>query len=170
MESGDILRKIYDAFFHRPMNFSFIDDYVSGSAKMMSERSVEWVRGKGIRAILSLTETPIPSAWLGSEINYLHVSIENHRAPTLSQIQTCVEFISNNVHKGNKTLVHCAAGKGRTGTILAAYLSSRDNISAEIAIEETRAKRKGSIERDPKAGQETAVAEYRRSFSRTSGA
>jgi atypical dual specificity phosphatase len=170
LESGDILRKIYDIFLHRPMNFSFIDDYVCGSARFMSKRSIDWVRGKGVRAILSLTETPIPKAWLDSSIDYLQVPIENHHAPTLAQLKTCVAFISKNVAKGNKTDVHCAAGKGRTGTILAAYVSTKNNISAELAIEQIRAKRKGSVERDPRAGQEAAVSEYRKGFSKTNNA
>ena len=38
-------------------------------------------------------------------------------------------------------MVHCAAGKGRTGTVIAAYICKRDNISAEMAIEQIRAKR-----------------------------
>jgi atypical dual specificity phosphatase len=136
----------------------------------MSKRSVDWVRKKGVRAILSLTETPIPNAWLDSGVDYLQVPIENHHAPTLTQLQTCVDFISKNVEKGNRTLIHCAAGKGRTGTILAAYVCSKDNVSAELAIEQTRAKRKGSVERDPKSGQEAAVREYRNGFSKAKNA
>lgn len=167
METGDVLRKVYDVFFHRPMNFSFVDNYVCGSARIMSKRDMDWLKAKGVKAIIALTEAPAPSSWLeGSGIEYKHVPVKNHFAPTFAQLEECVDFIEKNVQKGDKTLVHCAAGKGRTGTVIAAYLCEHDNISAELAIERIRAKRSGSVERNPKSGQEKAVVDYRQDLYR----
>ncbi|HYB03455.1 MAG TPA: dual specificity protein phosphatase family protein, partial [Nitrososphaerales archaeon] len=56
------------------------------------------------------------------------------------------------------TLVHCTAGKGRTGTVLAAYLCATKQLSAEDAIRAVRSKRGGSIEKN--SGQEEAVRKY----------
>lgn len=166
MEVGDILRKVHDTIFHRPMNFSFVDDYVCGSARIMSKRDVDWLIGKGIKAIISVTEDPIPNAWLnGSAISYKHVPVMNHRAPSPDQLARCVEFIEENIRLDNKTLVHCAAGKGRTGTVLAAYICSRDNISAESSIEKIRSQRSASVEKNPASGQEEAVKSYELSRS-----
>lgn len=161
MEIGDVFRKIYDVIYHRPMNFSFVDNYVCGSARMMSKRDIDWVKSKGVKAILALTETPAPGSWFeGSGIEYKDVLVKNHAAPSMDQLEDCVNFIQMNIQKGYKTLVHCAAGKGRTGTVLAAYFCASDNISAEMAIEQVRRKRVGSVEKDPKSGQEKAVIEF----------
>ena len=43
---------------------------------------------------------------------------------------------------------HCAAGRGRTGTILAAYLIKRENLTADQAIKRIRSIRPGSIQSD----------------------
>ena len=169
LEIGDILRKVYDIFYHRPMNFSFVDDHLCGSARIMSTKDVDWLKTKGVNAMLALTETPAPSSWIeGFGIEYKQVPIKNHTAPTLAQLEDCVAFIERNIQKENKVLVHCAAGKGRTGTIIAAYLCARDNIPAELAIERVRAKRHGSVERNPRSGQENAVAEYQKSLHKKS--
>ena len=165
MEIGDVFRKIYDEIFHKPMNFSFVDNYICGSARIMSRGDIDWLKKKGVKSILALTETSAPSSWFeGSGIEYKHVPVKNHFAPTPAQLEECVDFIERNVQQGNKTLVHCAAGKGRTGTVIAAYVCKRDNISAEIAIEQIRAKRSGSVERNSKSGQEDAVIEFRKSL------
>ncbi|MDG6907246.1 MAG: dual specificity protein phosphatase family protein [Nitrososphaerota archaeon] len=161
MEIGDILRKIYDSIYHRPMNFSFIDNYVCGSARIMSKQDIDWLKLKGVKAVLALTETAIPSSWVeASGIEYKHVPVKNHTSPSIEQLDDCVNFIERIGREGKKTLVHCAAGKGRTGTVLAAYLCEHNDISAETAIEQVRTKRGGSIENDPESGQENVVIEF----------
>jgi len=50
-------------------------------------------------------------------------------------------------------LVHCAAGIGRTGAVLAAYLIRTENLSATEAIFRVRSQRPGSIEK----GQENSL-------------
>jgi atypical dual specificity phosphatase len=54
-------------------------------------------------------------------------------------------------------MVHCAAGKGRTGSVLAAYLVKKQGVTAEEAIEKIRSMRPGSIQ---SVVQETAVSMY----------
>jgi len=153
------MRKFYGLSLGRPMNVSFIDGCVCGSARPMSKKEVDFlVSKKGVSAILSLTENPLPSEWLGQLKDYKHISIRNHTAPNISQLTEAVDFVTTNVRVGRKTAVHCAAGKGRTGTVLAAYLCASQHISSKQAIQTVRAKRSGSVEKN--SGQEEVVSQF----------
>ena len=162
-EKGDIVRFIYGRILGRPMNFSFIDDNVAGSAGPLRKKEVDWLRNKkGIGAILSVREAPLTSGWVEG-LRYLNVPVRNHLAPTLEQMNECVNFIMNETAAGKKTTVHCAAGLGRTGTVLAGYLCLKHGMTADEAIKQIRTKRHGSVER----GQEKIIHEYFESLGRS---
>jgi atypical dual specificity phosphatase len=82
----------------------------------------------------------------------------DYSTPTHEQIEKIVHFIEKRLQHNEPVVVHCRAGYGRTGTLLACYLVSR-GMSASQAMAEVRRARPGSIEmRD----QERAVHEYAR--------
>jgi atypical dual specificity phosphatase len=54
-------------------------------------------------------------------------------------------------------MIHCAAGRGRTGTVLAAYILREENLTADDAIKQIRSIRPGSIQSDQ---QEIALVMY----------
>src|SRR5437899_12637117 len=58
-------------------------------------------------------------------------------APSLDQVDDFVAFVASKIAEGKKVLVHCFAGRGRTGTMLAAYLIHK-GMSAEAAVREIR--------------------------------
>ena len=74
-----------------------------------------------------------------------HLPVRDFQPPTPEQIKDFVEFAKNARSEGKKLVVHCDAGIGRTGTLLACYLVSK-GYSATDAIKEVRMKRPGSIE------------------------
>ena len=65
------------------------------------------------------------------------ICIEDFTAPTFDQINEFVRFVEAKITEGKKVLVHCYAGRGRTGTMLGAFLIHR-GMSAEAAIREIR--------------------------------
>src|SRR5438094_2290547 len=49
------------------------------------------------------------------------ICVEDFASPTFDQIDDFVAFAEAKLGEGKKVLVHCYAGRGRTGTILAAF-------------------------------------------------
>ena len=116
-----------------------------------------WLRAHGVQVVLSLTEDALPRAWVNDAgLLAVHVPVADFAAPSHSQFETCLEAIGK-AHAANLGVaVHCAAGKGRTGTVLAAYFVAR-GLSADDAIRRVRELRPGSVETRE---QEQAVARF----------
>ncbi|HEY8504425.1 MAG TPA: dual specificity protein phosphatase family protein, partial [Gemmataceae bacterium] len=88
----------------------------------------------------------------------VHVPVPDMEAPTPEQLARCVSAIRKANEAGMGVAVHCTAGLGRTGSILAAYLVSK-GLSAEEAMTQVRELRPGSIETE---AQEEAIQAYAR--------
>ncbi|MFW9904608.1 MAG: dual specificity protein phosphatase family protein [Candidatus Thorarchaeota archaeon] len=73
-------------------------------------------------------------------IPYLHLPINNFSTPTETDLETILEFFQDcqNDHPNLPVLIHCTAGHGRTGTIIAAILVVIDRLKPEDAIKYVR--------------------------------
>lgn len=67
------------------------------------------------------------------------ICVEDFMPPTFEQVDEFVGYVDRKLGEGKKVLVHCYAGRGRTGTMLAAYLVHR-GMAAAGAIREIREK------------------------------
>ena len=78
----------------------------------------------GIRHIVTLMEeTPLDEKWfVGKRITHTHIPTGRYQCPTLEQVDLIIEMFQDE----NKLplLLHCAGGKGRTGTTAACYIAA----------------------------------------------
>ncbi|KAB2833407.1 MAG: hypothetical protein F9K48_08490 [Candidatus Brocadia sp.] len=131
-----------------PKNFSWvIEGEIAGMARPVSVVSdLEFLKDNGIEAIVSLTELPLPKTFIEEfGFEYKHIPVADLTSPTQGQIDEFVTFVNNLITSKKKTVVHCDAGIGRTGTMLACYLVNK-GYGAQKAMTEVRKKRPGSIE------------------------
>ena len=143
---GNIWRKVHGKITKKPTNFSwFIDEKLAGCGMPTTYDEVDWVVKQGIKSIITMTENALPETWI-QDIKYLHVPTEDLNAPDMDKIDDAVDFIHQRINDKEPVMVHCAAGIGRTGTILACYLIKYRKYSAKNAIEKVRKERPGSVQ------------------------
>lgn len=133
-------------------NFSWlVEGEIAGMARP-DPSDAERLRDEGISALVSLTRRP-PFFDPPVGLAILHIPVLDMTPPTQAQLLQAVEFLRSVVAAGGRAAVHCVAGYGRTGTVLASYLVAGGE-DPEEAIHRVREARPGSIET---AEQEHAV-------------
>jgi atypical dual specificity phosphatase len=128
-------------------------------AQAALDEDLAWLRGRGIGAVLSLTETPLDRSMLARHrLDALHLPVDDLHAPSPAQLHYALAFIDRQQALGHAVAVHCLMGQGRTGTVLAAH-RIRAGSTPDAALAELRALSPGAI---GSPEQETAL----RSFAR----
>eukprot|EP00283_Hemiselmis_rufescens_P002211 CAMPEP_0173419082 /NCGR_PEP_ID=MMETSP1357-20121228/1052_1 /TAXON_ID=77926 /ORGANISM="Hemiselmis rufescens, Strain PCC563" /LENGTH=176 /DNA_ID=CAMNT_0014381665 /DNA_START=173 /DNA_END=703 /DNA_ORIENTATION=+ len=133
---------------HRP---GFLPDAVNEKPGGVDDALVaEWctfIKGKGVTRILSLLEDD-EALWYNTPIatqleahGFSEASGTYVRSPLSSAegAKTAVEAITKAKESGDKIVLHCSGGIGRTGLISAVYLVKQYGLSPEDAVKEVTA-------------------------------
>jgi atypical dual specificity phosphatase len=110
------------------------------------EEDLASMAANGITHLVSLTEEPYPRDKLASfGISGRHLAIRDMNVPAVRTAASLCRSIERIIDDGGSVAVHCRAGLGRTGTILAAYLVWR-GAGPDDAIQRLRAIRSGYLQ------------------------
>jgi atypical dual specificity phosphatase len=96
-----------------------------------------FLHAQGIGAIVTLYDKPLSPEPGTLGFQYLFVATPDFRPPP--DLTHILSFIAEQSEQGRGVLVHCFAGIGRTGTVLAAWLLRQDpSLTTAEAIERVR--------------------------------
>eukprot|EP00752_Nemacystus_decipiens_P007891 g7051.t1 len=118
---------------------------------------------KGVTAIFNLTEPGehphcgdglekssgfpyLPETFMREGISVYNFAWEDMTTPSMSVLADIVRVAASSLRVGGKIAVHCHAGYGRTGLVIASILVMLRNLPAQQAVALVRDKRPGSVQ------------------------
>jgi atypical dual specificity phosphatase len=131
----------------REFTFTWIEEgKLAACSAPASSAALETLAKHGISLIVNLHLGSYRDGALSKYgMRELHLPVTDLTAPTRDQINAAVAKIAEAINNDERVAVHCVAGLGRTGTVVACWLVAQ-GMDAESAIAHVRGLRPGSIE------------------------
>ncbi len=138
------------------LNFSWIlEGSIAGAQGPTNTRDITFLKLNDVQAVVRMEENTISTEPWG--MVELYEPVRDFTAPNMEQIHRIVTFVEEEMETWERpVVVTCAAGMGRTGTILACYFV-KVGYQPQDAIDYVRQLRPGSIQTRE---QEEAVKDY----------
>jgi len=96
------------------------------------------LRMLGITTLITLTHRDLDQDALRRQgLRNFHLGISDNEPPSIPQMRALAGRMSELLHNGETLAVHCRAGLGRTGTVVAGWLMC-DGLPAQLAIQRIR--------------------------------
>jgi atypical dual specificity phosphatase len=100
----------------------------------------------GTRAIVCLLDFPHLGHIYSSAGFAVHmIPVADGGCPTREQFASFLQFVDHQRSVGHPVAVHCTAGRGRTGTVIAGYLITK-GYTLDAALAHVRARQHGAVE------------------------
>jgi atypical dual specificity phosphatase len=147
-------KRDYISAYKGPSGFNWLVNGLLGGVRRPGifsdlRQDVELLQNLGVSLLVTLNENWEPPVSLLEEYNIdsYQLKITDLQAPTLAEALEACQLVDSYLSNNKICVYHCRAGKGRTGTLLAAQLMFY-GLTADEAVTETRAQNPRWIESD----------------------
>ncbi|MHA2432256.1 MAG: protein-tyrosine phosphatase family protein [Candidatus Thorarchaeota archaeon] len=145
------MNTMLDMFEHRPGE-------LWGSALPETREDLERIVDAGIKVMISLESRFGFPDFSGLELEQHHITVPDFGIPSDDNVREFVTIVEDALKQGKPVLIHCLAGCGRTGTMMAlAEVYLYDSADGRAAIDRVRKSRPCAIETD---GQEEVIVKH----------
>ena len=105
----------------------WITDNLAVGYAPRSEEELDEVKAQGITAIVNLCAECYDLHAIEERRGFrvYFIPLQDEGAPDIAEMEKAVAWIDDSIGSGNKVLVHCRFGIGRTGTLIAAFFLSK---------------------------------------------
>jgi atypical dual specificity phosphatase len=103
---------------------------------------LDWLARQGISVLFNLTDHP----YRDDRFRIHDIPMADGSAPDDEQIQRFCAQVERELAAKQAVYVHCLAGCGRTGTMMACYLVYRERLDPMVALRRVRGIRSCSVE------------------------
>ncbi|XP_030747781.1 dual specificity protein phosphatase 23-like [Sitophilus oryzae] len=142
-----------------PWNFSWVlPNELAATSCPQTLDDLEFLKSEGIRHLVTLSPEYIPPIRHFNGIKWSYIPIEEFEPPTLEDMTNFIKICQEAKENNEAVAVHCRAGRGRTGVMVACYFVRFMDMAPDRAITNIRMMRPGSVETHK---QERAVRDYR---------
>jgi atypical dual specificity phosphatase len=99
------------------------------------DRDYEFLLDVGVNAVVDVREEREDDRDLyrQNDIDYLKLKVLDVMVPSTEQMDEGSAFIRQHVENGDTVFIHCAKGRGRSATMLAAYLMRYEGLTYDEA-------------------------------------
>lgn len=129
-------------------NFNWVaDEVIAGSSKPYFSEQFNFLHNERIKVIINLTKDPLIKTDQLDKFTIYNIPISDFSIPTYEQINEFWQICKKHEKRNEAILVHCMAGCGRTGTMLAIWLLLKGVVqTGEEAVDQIRLLRPCSVE------------------------
>ncbi|MDB5511476.1 MAG: Dual specificity protein phosphatase [Enterovirga sp.] len=108
-------------------NLTWITDHLAVGGRFPAERAEDLARSHGVRAVIDLrSEDRDDEALLHRHgMTLLHLPTDDHCAVNVPRLEDGVAFAADYLDRGERVLVHCEHGIGRSATLALCILVER---------------------------------------------
>ncbi|MDM8533026.1 dual specificity protein phosphatase [Anaerolineales bacterium HSG25] len=129
-----LIRFTYENMFGHPWFTQIMPQLWLGGAPTY-QRDYDYLLANNINAVINIRAER--SDWLEfydqHDITYVHYKVWDTRIPDGTIMDAAVSWTKNQIEAGRTVLIHCAKGRGRSATLLAAYLMAEQGMDFEQA-------------------------------------